>query len=127
MGKAIDPGSRASRLLAVLRSTPDEAWEITALAEVVGLEANLAAQSLASAVRHPAEGSPWRQVQRLSRGTWIYRSEPVTKAAGWDPLGDDGPDMTVLRGPDGRLWVARPLTGGSPAGVDDCRSSSRPI
>jgi hypothetical protein len=111
MSKSVDPGSRAGRLLALLKSTPDEAWETAALADALGLQSNQVAQALIGATRGCAENSPWQHVQRQSRGVWIYRSSSIVQPLGWEPLGEDGPTLVVLRGPDGRLWVAKPLSG----------------
>jgi hypothetical protein len=109
MPKGVDPSSRAGQLLALLKSTPDQAWTIKALAEAVGIGTSLAAQTLVGATRSSAEGSLWRHVVRLSRGVWVYSEHaPEEQIVSWKPVWQDG-DVVVFRGPDGAMWIARPL------------------
>jgi hypothetical protein len=105
----VDADSRAGRLLRLLQSTPDVPWSITDLAATIGVSTTVAAQALYGGVRGAGDASPWRQVDRPSRGTWVYRTSGTDRVAmAWVPTYENG-DVVLLRAPDGVLWIARPV------------------
>lgn len=112
-------------ILAVLREHPGRRFKVAELAIETGLSARRTGTALANYSRRRTGGarSEWRHVSRVAHGIYVYdptpREEPTaadlsadaSRSAGavtWEMVERDE-DVIVLRGPDGRLYAARPL------------------
>lgn len=113
MGRPISSTSRASRILAYLQAQPNVPIATREIAEALDLEVAHVTGAIANKLGRGkmARTDEWRHVAHAHHGAWVYRTEapPMPSRSGdWVPVGEQ-PDAVVLRGPDGKLWVARPL------------------
>lgn len=122
-------------VLAVLRREPGREFKVAELAEITGLPGRQVGTAVAnySRRRSATKGrSEWRHVHRVAHGLYTYDPSHTSltcaapddcegdqsgsdagsgagSGAGWEMVGCDD-EVVVLRGPDGALYAARPLS-----------------
>lgn len=117
------PRSQSARALAVLVDAPGREFSTGQVADALGIgreqegARHRLGATLATRWRTAAVGTDWRRVHRTSSGGWVFRPDfPERPRQAAEPrsgsrftqVGQEG-ETVVLQGPDGRLWVARPL------------------
>jgi len=107
--------SKAGTALAVLQTNAGMRVGMSEIAGALGYPddpdgRNRASMLVATAVNRAGKSSPWRHVTRVGKGLYVYDdTPPPPPPEPWSEVAAEG-DTFVLRSPDGRLYIARPLT-----------------
>lgn len=105
--------SKRATALQYLQDRKGQAVPLGALVVVLGYDAdtegrNQASMLVGTAANRAGRNSNWRHVKNVGRGLWMYDDTEVPEAGQWDEVTHEETTF-VLRSPQGRLYLARPL------------------
>jgi hypothetical protein len=99
----------STQVLQFLMENPGKTLRTAEIAEAIGLDRHSVATSLANMFRRANPNSDWGQVRKPGRGHYLYDPNYAPEGS-WTEV-ERHETYVLLRGPDQRLFYAKPLEG----------------